>query len=474
MASSPVELIAKKRDGGVLSREEIDEFFLGFHEGRIADYQMSAMLMAIYLKGMTNQETADLTLAFVKSGRSLDADLAKIPGPKVDKHSTGGVGDKVSLVLAPLCASLGIVVPMMSGRGLGHTGGTLDKLEAMPGFSSSISSDDFLAQLRDVGVAVIGPTEDVAPVDKKVYALRDTTATTESLPLLVSSIMSKKIAEGPEAMVLDVKTGRGAFLKEFEASVALAKAMISAGENAGKPTVCLLTSMDQPLGRAVGNLLELREAVDCLSGGGPEDVLAVVVACCAEMLLLAKKAADREEAAQLATENLQNGKALDCFCRMIGAQDRGSCRTAERNVRGFEEWWASSFKPKHVVEVCYRGSDVGVVTGIDSLEIGLSSVLLGAGRQAITDQIDYAAGVLLDAKIGDEVCAGGLLCRIYTDRDDHGAVVQRIEDAFTVVPKGSEEATAPVLISHIVTSKRGLEPWDEYCEGPHRKRRKVS
>jgi len=459
--SELVELIAKKRDGGELTREEIEAFMLGFYQRKVTDYQMSAMLMAIYLQGMTHQETADMTGCFVKSGRTLDKDLATIPGPKVDKHSTGGVGDKVSLVLAPLCASMGIIVPMMSGRGLGHTGGTLDKLESIPGFSSNLTTEEFLKVLREVGVSVIGPTSDVAPLDKEVYALRDVTATVASLPLIISSIMSKKIAEGPDSMVIDVKTGRGAFITDFDTSVELAKGMIAAGENVGKPTICIFTSMEQPLGHAVGNLLEVREAIDCLRGEGPKDVNAVTIACCAQMLVLAGKAQDLAEGHRLAAEQLRSGKAMEPFCRMMGAQDKGNCG-AERAVRDFDAWWAENFKPRHTIEVRHKAKTPGVVAGINSLEIGLSCITLGAGRQAVTDELEYCAGVLLSAKMGEEVATNGLLCTIYTDRDDHAHTVERIEAAFNVVPKGSPEAAAivlPELISHRVTSKGGVEPW---------------
>jgi pyrimidine-nucleoside phosphorylase len=287
---SVVEVIAKKRDGYALSAHEIDYCIKNYDEGKVPDYQMAALLMAIYQRGMDNEETAHLTLAMTQSGRDLVKEMATIPQRKVDKHSTGGVGDKVSLILAPLIASHGITDPMMSGRGLGHTGGTLDKLEAIPGFTCSLSTEQFVDVLKKVGCAIIAPTADIAPVDKKIYALRDVTATVGSLPLICSSIMSKKIASAPEALVLDVKFGSGAFMPVLEDGIELARSMIAAGENANIDTVAIMTDMDQPLGRKAGNWLEIEETIEVLKGGGPDDLRNVTLAFAGQMMVMGDKA----------------------------------------------------------------------------------------------------------------------------------------------------------------------------------------
>ena len=445
---SPVEIIAKKRDGGALTSDETHAMVAGFHAGTVPDYQMSAFLMAVYMRGMDNAETADLTLAMTQSGRILNHD--SIPGFKVDKHSTGGVGDKVSLPLAPLVASFGMVDPMMSGRGLGHTGGTLDKLESIPGFNVDLSTEQFQQVLRDVGCAVIAPTADVAPVDKTIYALRDVTATVASIPLIVGSIMSKKIAEGPQALVLDIKSGSGAFLQEFADGVALAESMIAAGENAGIHTVAMMTSMDEPLGAKVGNWLEIEETVEVLRGGGPPDVVEVVVAQCAQMLLMGGGAPTVAEGAAMARRGLADGSALAKFVAMVEAQG-GDARLVSD-----DEAYTEAHKPRAPFTAEVAAPADGVLVAIDCLEVGLSSVGMGAGRQRVDDVIDMAAGVVFHAKCGDEVAAGASIATLHCwDEALLAAAVERVGKALTVE---KDARPLPTLISHLV-DKDGIREW---------------
>jgi pyrimidine-nucleoside phosphorylase len=438
-----VEVIRKKRDGHKLTREEIEYFVQGFQTNAIADYQMAAMLMAIYLKDCDNEETAQLTLAMANSGRM--ADWSHISGPKVDKHSTGGVGDKISIVLAPLCAACGIVVPMMSGRGLGHTGGTLDKLEAIPGLSTALTTPQFEEALSTIGCAIIGCTSDIAPVDKRMYALRDVTGTVESLPLLCSSIMCKKLAEGPEALVIDVKCGKGAFLKNWDESVALAQAMISAGENAGKPTVCVMTNMNQPLGNAVGNWLEIVECLDVLGGKGPADIVELCVQEAAHMLVLAKLCDTHAAAVAKATAALCDGTAMAKFRAMVAFM--GGSLAALDDVAAYP---AAKFSGEVVA------SAAGYVQGIEALEVGLTCVSLGAGRARVEDKLDYSAGILFSKKIGDAVAAGECICRIYTDRE--AALAPAIARITAAVTFGGD-APAPEMLIHGIVDKNGLKKY---------------
>lgn len=446
MHFNAVEIIAKKRDGNALCRAEIEYFIQTFQDGGITDYQMSAWLMAVYIRGMSDDEVAWLTMAMCRSG--LVANWDDIPGAKVDKHSTGGVGDKISLPLAPLVASFGIVVPMMSGRGLGHTGGTLDKLESIAGFNPSLSMTQFRHALSTVGCAIVSATAEVAPVDKRMYALRDVTATTESMALICSSIMSKKLAEGPDALVLDVKAGRGAFLKNFDDSIALAKLMTAAGEGAGKPTVCLVTNMNQPLGCGIGNWFEVAESIEVLHGRGPADVRELVLQQAAHMLLLAGKFATLPECLAAATAHLDDDTAWRKFRDMVIEQG-GDVAVIDAPEK---------------YPVAAHSGDVtaprdGVVTAIDALEIGLTNVGLGAGRSKVADAVDFCAGVMLQCKVGAVVKAGDVLATVHTERESALAGgVARVSAAYTIA-----DAAAPAEpLIHGVVTKTGYVTWDEY------------
>jgi len=388
-----VDVIMKKRDGGPLSREEIRFFVGGVTSGSLPDYQASALLMAILLRGMTAEETAWLTDAMVHSG--VRVDLGDIPGVKVDKHSTGGVGDKTSLILAPLAAACGVPVPMMSGRGLGHTGGTLDKLEAIPGFRVNLSLEEMKTALARVGCAMIGQTAQIAPADKKLYALRDVTGTVESIPLISASIMSKKIAEGIDALVLDVKTGCGAFMKTEADSRRLAESLVSIGNASGVKTEAVITAMDAPLGNAVGNALEVIECVEVLKGGGPNDLIEVSVELTARMLVLGQVARDRPDADRQARLAIESGAGLERFRQIIEMQG-GDPRIVDDYAR------LPRAEARHVV-VADRA---GYVNRVDAELVGRASVALGAGRDRVEDPVDPAVGIVVRAKPGDEVRAG--------------------------------------------------------------------
>jgi pyrimidine-nucleoside phosphorylase len=395
-----VDIITRKRDGGTLTRDEIKFAVAGVTTGAVPDYQASALLMAILLRGMSAEETAALTDAMVDSG--VRVDLGDIPGVKVDKHSTGGVGDKTSLVLAPLAAACGILVPMMSGRGLGHTGGTLDKLEAIPGFRIGLSLDEMKAALRTVGCAMIGQTAEIAPADKKLYALRDVTGTVESIPLISASIMSKKIAEGIDALVLDVKTGSGAFMKTEEDSRRLAESLVSIGNRSGVKTEAIITAMDAPLGRAVGNALEVIECVEVLKGRGPADLIDISVELTARMLILGGVASDRADAERKTRAAIASGAGLDRFRRVIEFQG-GDPRVVDDYAR------LPSARERHVV----RAPRGGYVTGLDAELVGRASVALGAGRDRVQDPVDPAVGIMIHAKPGDRVGAGDAVLELY-------------------------------------------------------------
>ena len=388
-----VDVIAKKRDGHRLSRQEIDLFVTGATDGTWPDYQASALLMAIVLRGMSSEETAWLTDAMVRSGERVD--LSDIPGIKVGKHSTGGVGDKVSIVLAPVAASCGVVVPKMSGRGLGHTGGTLDKLESIPGFRIDLTIDEFKAVLRDVGTSIIGQTASLAPADKKLYALRDVTATVESIPLISASIMSKKLAEGSNALVLDVKCGHGAFMKNVEDARALAQSMVDIGAHAGVRTEAVITDMDAPLGRAVGNSLEVIECIETLKGDGPEDLAGVVRRLAARMLVLGGVAGDEASAATRVDRALESGAAAETFRRMVERQGG--------NPRILDDLRLLPQTADRVELSARRG---GYVSAMRAESIGRASNALGAGRNKVGESIDHAVGITLLAKTGDAVAAG--------------------------------------------------------------------
>jgi pyrimidine-nucleoside phosphorylase len=395
-----VDIILKKRDGGGLSRAEIGFFVAGVTAGTLPDYQASALLMAIVWRGMTPEETAWLTDAMVESG--IRVDLAEIPGLKVDKHSTGGVGDKTSLILAPLAAACGVPVPMMSGRGLGHTGGTLDKLEAIPGFRVNLSLEEMKAALTRVGCAMIGQTAQIAPADKKLYSLRDVTGTVESIPLISASIMSKKVAEGIDALVLDVKTGSGAFMKTESDSRRLAESLVSIGNASGVKTEAIITAMEAPLGRAVGNALEVIECIDVLKGKGPPDLIDVSVELAARMLVLGRVAADRADAARQVRGAIASGAGLERFRQIIEVQG------GDPNV--VDDYARFPAAPRRHVVAAPRE---GYVTRLDAALVGRASVALGAGRDRVEDAVDPAVGILIAAKPGDAVRAGDPVLEIH-------------------------------------------------------------
>lgn len=409
----PIETIRAKRDGEALTREAIDAFIAGLADGTWQDYQTSALLMAIVLRGMTAAETAWLTDAMVRSGRRVD--LSSIPGTKVGKHSTGGVGDKVSIVLAPLVAACGVVVPKMSGRGLGHTGGTLDKLEAIPGFRVSLSTDEFLGTLAEVGCCLISQTSDIAPADKTLYALRDVTATIESVPLISASVMSKKIAEGSDALVLDVKVGRGAFMKTLDEARALARSLVSIGTAHRVRTEAFITAMDAPLGRAVGNALEIAECVETLDGRGPRDLEAIVVRLASRMVQLGGRAGSDADAEALVVQALRSGAAREKFAAMIARQG-GAAEIVDDPTR----------LPRARGRRLLTAQASGFVRGLDAERIGRASMRLGAGREKVGDAIDPSAGILVHRKPGDAVAAGDPVLELFYNQDDRLDEAERL------------------------------------------------
>jgi len=398
------DLIARKRDGGALSVQEIEEMISGYVEGRIPDYQMSAFLMAVYLNGMSEEEIVALTQAVAHSGDMVD--LSAIEGIKVDKHSTGGVGDKTTLIIAPMVAACGVKVAKMSGRGLGHTGGTVDKLESIPGFQTVIPQERFFEIVNTIGVSVIGQSGNLAPADKKLYALRDVTATVESIPLIAASIMSKKLAAGSDAILLDVKTGSGAFMKTVDDSIALAKEMVSIGENAGRKTAALITDMDIPLGNNIGNSLEVIEAVDTLKGNGPEDLTEVCLHLAANMLYLAGKGTI-EECLEMAKKTIEDGSALKRLVDMVEAQ--GGDPSVILDTDKFEK---APFTKQIIAE------KEGYIAAMDTEACGIASSMLGAGRETKESAIDFTAGIILARKVGDYVKKGDLLATMYTSKEE--------------------------------------------------------
>jgi thymidine phosphorylase len=423
---SAVDVIATKRDGGTLSDQQIDWVLDAYTRGVVADEQMSALAMAILLRGMGSAEIARWTAAMIASGERLD--LSGVPRSTVDKHSTGGVGDKITLPLTPLVAACGAAVPQLSGRGLGHTGGTLDKLETIPGFRIALSNDEFLSQLREVGAAVCAAGDQLAPADRKLYALRDVTGTVESIPLIASSIMSKKIAEGTGALVLDVKVGSGAFMKDLTNARELAETMVALGTDAGVRTVALLTDMSTPLGLTAGNALEVRESVEVLAGGGPADVVELTVALAAEMLAAAGVTGVDPAA------KLRDGTAMDAWRRMIAAQ--GGDPDAELPVA----------PEQHVIKT----EASGLLTGLDALAVGVAAWRLGAGRARKEDPVSPVAGVELHAKPGDTVQAGQPLLTLHTD--DPGRferALAALSDAVKLAPEGTRYQPIPLVIGRI-------------------------
>lgn len=428
-----VDLIAKKRDGKELTTEEINFVIEGYTKGDIPDYQVSAWAMAIYFQDMSERERADLTMAMVNSGDTID--LSAIEGIKVDKHSTGGVGDTTTLVLAPLVAALDIPVAKMSGRGLGHTGGTIDKLESIEGFHVEISKDEFENLVNTHKIAVIGQTGNLTPADKKLYALRDVTGTVNSIPLIASSIMSKKIAAGSDAIVLDVKTGAGAFMKTAEDATELAHAMVSIGNNVGRKTMAVISDMSQPLGRAIGNSLEVQEAIDTLRGHGPADLEELCLALGRQMVYLAGKAASLEEAEEQLKEVIRNGKALEKFKEFIANQG-GNPAVADD----------PSLLPQASYQIEVPARQDGVVAEIVADEIGTAAMLLGAGRATKDSEIDLAVGLMLNKKIGDRVQAGESLVTIHANRENVDDVIEKIYANIRI----GDHAEAPVLVHDIV------------------------
>jgi pyrimidine-nucleoside phosphorylase len=415
-----VELIAKKRDGQAHDAAEISRIIDAFSSGELADYQMSAWLMATYLRGMNDAETNALTDAMLKSGAVLS--LAGVTGIKVDKHSTGGVGDKVSLCLAPLVAACGVPVPMVSGRGLGHTGGTLDKLEAIPGFRVDLDVKTFASIVKTVGTSMIGQTAEIAPADKRIYALRDVTATVECVPLIVASILSKKLAEGIDALVLDVKVGRGAFMKEESRARELAEALVRVGNRAGKKVVALLTDMSAPLGLTIGNALETREAIEVLHGRGPEDLIQCTLALGAEMLILGGKAKSANDAEKTLKKAIASGKAAEVMRKLIAAQ-HGDPKVVDD----------PSLFPTAPLVTDVNAERAGWVTGIDPLELGLSAVALGAGRTRADQTVFPDVGIEIVSPRGTKVKKGVTLARIHArTKQAAKSVESRVKGAFTI------------------------------------------
>lgn len=422
------DLIYKKRNGRELTREEINYFIQGYTAGTIPDYQVSALLMAIYFKGMTGRETADLTMAMVNSGEVIN--LEQIPGIKVDKHSTGGVGDKTTLVLAPLVASAGVPVAKMSGRGLGHTGGTIDKLESIPGFNVNLQPEDFIRQVKDIGIALMAQTGIITPADKKLYALRDVTATVDSIPLIASSVTSKKIASGADAILLDVKCGSGAFMKTRQDAASLAKAMVAIGKLVNRRMVAVVTDMGQPLGRAVGNALEVKEALTTLVGEGPGDLRELCLTLGSHMLVLGGVSRDTAGARARLKDLLNQGKALQKFKQLIEAQG-GNASVID--------------SPEKLPAARYQSSvaapEGGYVADIDTMQVGRAAMLLGAGRASKDDLIDHAAGLVLTKKTGDFVKKGEELAVLHTNRKDAlDAITKLTASAFTITVNSPEKA----------------------------------
>ncbi|MGC6424299.1 MAG: thymidine phosphorylase [Lentimonas sp.] len=407
MSELPQDIIRVKRDGGELSKAQIEQFVSGVVSGEFRDYQSSALLMAIVLRGMTAQETAWLTDAMMRSGHVVE--LPEISRPKVDKHSTGGVGDKVSLILVPLAAACGLCVPMMSGRGLGHTGGTLDKLEAIPGFSVALDDAAYRTQLAKIHQAMIGQSANMVPADRKLYSLRDVTSTVESVPLICASILSKKHAEGIDALVLDVKCGKGAFMKTEAEARELAESLVRISTTMGKPTIAVLSRMDEPLGCYVGNALEVKESIECLRGDGSEDLMEVTLALTSEMLVLGGICSSRDESVQKLQAAIDDGSALEAFKQLVEAQG-GDPRVVDD----------PSILPSapHSFDMVYTSDSTAYVASIDALRVGEAARLLGAGRVHADDVVDLAVGIQLMKKIGDAVVQGDCLCRLYYNEPD--------------------------------------------------------
>ena len=429
------DLIMKKRNGHSLKKEEIDFMIKEYTEGNIPDYQMSAMMMAIYFVGMTDEETLHLTMAMAHSGDMLD--LSMINGLKVDKHSTGGVGDKTSLALTPIVAACGLNVAKMSGRGLGHTGGTIDKLESFEGFRTDISTEEFVKNVNEIGISIMGQTKTLAPADKKLYALRDVTATVDNMSLIASSIMSKKLAAGSDAIILDVKTGSGAFMKEKEDAVSLAKAMVKIGKMAGRNTIAIISDMDQPLGFAVGNALEVKEAIDTLKGEGPKDFTKLCYTLGAHMLIAGNIAKDYFEAEKMLIEAVQSGKALNKFVEFIAAQGGNT-----------EQIYNLELLPKATLSMDVYLEEEGYVDKIICDEVGVCSLILGGGRENKESEIDLSVGIILHKKVGDYVTKDSPIATLYANSEKKmKEAYERLRNAYSV---SKEKISERELIQGII------------------------
>ncbi|HVU22628.1 MAG TPA: thymidine phosphorylase [Opitutus sp.] len=431
----PQHVIARKRDGFELSREEIAAFVRGATDGSWADYQLAAMLMAVCVRGMTPAETAAYTETMMRSGTI--ADLSNVRSPKADKHSTGGVGDKVSLHLAPMVAACGVAVPMISGRGLGHTGGTLDKLESIPGFRVGLSLAEYRALVEKIGLCLIGQTAELAPADKKLYALRDVTGTVESIPLICGSILSKKLAEGIDVLVLDVKFGWGAFMKDKDKARELAEAMVAVAQAMGKPVRAVLTAMDQPLGRAVGNALEVQESIDCLKGRGPADTMEVTYVLGAQMLMLAQAAKDAAAARAMLERSVASGAALEKFREMVAAQG-GDARVIDEAER----------LPQARLQVEVKSAGAGYIAEVNALDVAIAALRLGAGRVKAEDGIDHAVGISRIVKIAERVNAGDPLAVIHANSEKALAEAKSIVEGAVTVSEAS--VVAPKLVDEVI------------------------
>lgn len=438
-----VSLIRKKRDGESLKSEEIEFLVMEYTKDRIPDYQMSAFLMAVFLNDLSDAEAAALTSSMLHSGKVLD--LSDIPGRKVDKHSTGGVGDKISLILAPIVSSCGVAVPMISGRGLGHTGGTLDKLESIPGFTVDVSLERFYEILKSQNLVLVGQTEEVAPADKRLYALRDVTATVESIPLIAGSIMSKKLAEGIDALVLDVKFGSGSFMKDHDRAMELAETLVAIGEQFGKQTIAYMTDMDQPLGFAIGNWLEVKESIDCLQGKGPEDVMMITHLLAGTMIHLGRQAGSVAEGVEKSKQAVKDGTAWQKWLDIV--KEQGGDTDLIMHPDKYPE---ASFK-----KVIPSGKS-GYVSVIDAFEVGIASLELGAGRKAKEDDIDPSSGILLRKKVGDKVEKGETIAQFYTN---NRAELEESMNIFNRAVKVSDTKPGKrQLVTHRV-DKSGIHSW---------------
>ena len=431
-----VDLIIKKRDGFELTDEEIAFWIDGYVKNEIPDYQSSAMQMAIVFRGMSNREIATLTDKMEHSGQVLD--LSHLKGVKVDKHSTGGVGDKTSLVLGPMVAACGATLAKMSGRGLGHTGGTLDKLESIPGLTIAIEGERFAKQVNSIGCAIVGQTGSLVPADKKMYALRDVTGTVESIPLIAASVMSKKLASGSDAILLDVTVGEGAFMKNMDDARKLAHIMVDIGNRLGRNTKAVLSDMSEPLGLAVGNALEVKEAIAALHGKGPEDLMELCYTCGAIMLMQANCASSMEDGRKKLHEAIESGAAFDKFVKMVEAQEGDISYIL--HPEKFEV-------AKHLIEI--RAEEEGYVKSLNALEIGISSMKLGGGRETLEDKIDMAAGIMLNKKVGDFVKKGDLLCTLHTNKSEkeYKSIIDEVKKAYVIV---KEHVEARPVIREII------------------------